>query len=246
MGMKHIVCVGNQTEDTAQRAEYIARQYNLQCVGLSNSADITPGVCYTNLGTISTEQFLLLGEQADVVIMLDQSISSYDHEKTYKNTFGCCYWLKSFTHVIFENQNLDIYITTQYTPPNKFNLELHQVVDNQAILDKLKTLNILGRRIFIEFTQVSSLDTFNTQLHNLLEYTPLADFVIFRASKHEADEIHSAVTARLLKTKEFVMLTPVVFNINFRKNIQVLLENHWQWVYGPRRPEHYHTVYTQL
>lgn len=49
-----------------------------------------------------------------------------------------------------------------------------------------------------------------------------------------------------LWVKEFVMFTPSVFTQQFHQNVQTLLENHWQWLYGPRRPEYYHTVYTQL
>jgi hypothetical protein len=244
--MKRIVCVGNNTENTACKAEQIALQFNLPCIGLASSADVTDGVWYTDLGTISTEQFLLLGEQSDRLIMLDQPIDSYEHPETYHHTTGCCNRLTRLTHVTFENQNQDIYITTNYIPPNMFNTEVHRVKDNLQVLEILKTIDVLGRRVFIEFTQVSDIDKFDSILHAVLKYAPMANFVIFRASKHEAEEIHRAVTAKLCQHREFVILTPKVFNAHFAKNLQSILENHWQWVYGPKRLDYYYTAYAQL
>jgi hypothetical protein len=238
--------VGNTTENTACKAEQIALQFDLPCVGLVSSANVDVGVCYTDLGTISTEQFLLLGEQADRVIMLDQPIDSYEHTETYVHTVGCCKRLTPFTHVTFENQNLDIYITARYVPPNVFNTEVHCVQDNSQVLEILKTINILGRRVFIEFTQVSDTDKFDSILHAVLKYAIGSDLVIFRASEHEAKEIHQSVTAKLCRHREFVILTPGVFGAQFAQNLQAILENHWQWVYGSRRPDYYHTAYAQL
>lgn len=246
MAIKKIVCVGNPTEDTAVRSKRIAEQYQLPCAGLVTNADIPSGLCYTDLGSISQEDFLLLGEQSDLIIVLDQPINSYDSIDTYAHTHGCANWLKSFTHVIFENQTPDVYITTGYIPPNRFNTELYRVADNAQIIEKLKTIDINGRRVFVEFGTVYDIDEFNSQLAGVLEYTTVADFVIFRASPHEEAELHRAVTIKLFKTREFVMMSPQVFNCRFAENVQTLLENHWQWQYGIRRPEYYHTVYTQL
>lgn len=246
LAMKRIVCIGNNTEDTAHRAQLIADQYALPCQGLAVMVDQPSGVCYTDLGTISQEQFLLLGEQSDLVIMLDQPVNSYDHQETYAHTLGCCHWLKRVTRVVFENQLPDVYITVSYVPPNRFNTELHQVKDNAQIIEKLTTINITGRRVFVEFGPVIDINDFILILNSVLGYSTSADFVIFRASPHEAPEVHRAVTLELFKTKEFAMLTPAVFNNDYKKNIQLILENHWQWLYGAQKPEYYHTVYTQL
>lgn len=244
--MKKIVCIGNPTEDTARCAANIATQYQLPCVGLATDSTQDLGVCYTDLGSISQEDFLLLGEQADIVVILDQPIDSYDSTDTYAHTHGCGHWLKSFTRVVFENQAPDVYITTGYVPPNRFNIELHQVINNAQIIEKLKTININGRRVFVEFGTVNNINEFDNQLADVLEYTTMADFVIFRASPHEVAELHRSVTIKLFNTREFVMMSPQVFNCRFAENVQTLLENHWQWLYGPRRSKYYHTAYTQL
>lgn len=246
MAMKKIVCIGNPTESTALRSLQIASAYNMPCQGLATSAAAGPGLWYTDLGSISFEQLLSLGESADQLIMLDQPVDSYEHVDTYNQTISICLWLNRFTQVIFENQQPDLYVTRSYVPFNQFNTEVFLVNSTKEILICLQSQRTIGRRVFVELTQIDDLNEFDLILDQILDFNTVADLIIFRAGVHEPADIYQAVTKRLANIEEFVMFTPGVFNDRFRENIQSILENHWQWLYGPRRPEHYHTVYKQL
>jgi len=245
--MEKIICVGNQSEDTMIRSSAIAQQYDLPLNGLINDNIDCPGVWYTDIGSISFENLLFFGECADLLIVLDQPIESYDQSESFYTTQHCGRYLKKFTRVIMENTSRDVYITINFQPPNLYNADLHRVKNNTQIVEVLSGIDLAHRRVFVEFGTVDNVDQFEQQLNTVISQArnAKASLVIFRASKHEVpEELHKIITQKLLDVPEFVLLTPGVFN-NYHCNIQRLLENHWQMMYG-RPPEQYHKAYTRL
>jgi hypothetical protein len=246
--MEKIICIGNQSEDTCVRAHDIARQFNLPVNGLITDNINSPGMWYTDLGSISVENFLFLGECADAVIVLDQPMDTYDCAETFHTTRGWSQYLSKFTRVIFENRFKDIYITTNLVPPNRYNSVLHRVKNNAEIQKIVAELDIDHCRLFVEFGTVDNVEQFENQLNTVVERArdSCASLVIFRASAHEIPEsLHQLVTYKLSHCPEFVTMTPGVFNNNYHSNIQRLLENHWQMLYG-KSPKNYHKAYTNL
>lgn len=88
---KKILCVGNETEDTDRLVSDLATKQ-----GTSNHGLITdrlfvpnaPGYYHTSIADVPAGQIVLhLSKQFDSVIMLDQTIDSYPHWKSFVNTF---------------------------------------------------------------------------------------------------------------------------------------------------------------
>lgn len=246
--METIICIGNQAEDTCVRAYNIAHQFNLPANGLIVDNIDSSGIWHTDLGSISFENFLYFSECADAIIVLDQPIDSYDFAETFYATRGLSQYLNKFTRVIYENQFKDLYVTTNFVPPNQFNAEVYSINSNKEVEKILTKLAINQRRVFVEFGVVDNLEQFVDQLNTVVRHARKSDasLVIFRASNHEIPEsMHRLVTKKLLGFPEFVMLTPKVFNNYCNNNIQQLLENHWQFLYG-KSPKNYHKAYTDL
>ena len=88
---KKILCIGNETVDTDNMVSKLAVENSTLNHGLIADALFMPkksGYYHTSLADISAGEILLdLAARFDLVMMLDQSVDSYPHWKSFVNTF---------------------------------------------------------------------------------------------------------------------------------------------------------------
>ena len=84
-----ILCLGNNSNDTAEKANRMAQELSLPCHGLlnkSNNSITANGVYYTNIFDLTNDEICNVAEQCTKVVMLDQSRDSYSHPNTFLHT----------------------------------------------------------------------------------------------------------------------------------------------------------------
>jgi len=90
MFTKKILCIGSETRDTDLLVNQLAAVDDAQNHGLISNSSYTPnnhGYYHTTIVDLLSADIINLAKNFDLVIMLDQSIDSYPHWKTYVNTF---------------------------------------------------------------------------------------------------------------------------------------------------------------
>lgn len=88
---KKILCIGSESQNTDEMVSVLAEMDQTKNHGLISAADyqaIDPGYYHTTIVDLSPGEISLdLAPQFDMIKMLDQSIDSYPHWKTFVNTY---------------------------------------------------------------------------------------------------------------------------------------------------------------
>lgn len=216
--IKSIMCVGNNTPHTAERAAQIAAEYGLPVNGLAQQIImLRPGCWYCDIGTITMDKFLEWISYVDLVIFLDQSPASYEHLASYRNTLLMCSHMQHFRPVIIENQMPDVYMVTHYVPSNRFNKIICRVQNTQDLERKLLQTDIKNKTVVLQLSRLHNeleVDQFKSQVDNIVSYcrSNQAKFVLLRADPHESDDVHFEITNYLVQFPEFILLSQDSFD----------------------------------
>jgi len=89
-----VLCLGNNTEDTDIKTRDISTQYNSPCHGLLSEIDSPltpdqyqlPGFYHSSIYDVEFGKLIDLGNQFDLVIMLDQPKTQWSHPDAFYNT----------------------------------------------------------------------------------------------------------------------------------------------------------------
>jgi molybdenum cofactor biosynthesis enzyme MoaA len=81
-----VLCLGNNTLDTDQRCQAVAQDLGIEHRGLIHEFDHCQGVWHTSVMDLARGKILALAQQADRVIMLAQSVSSWNHPDAWLRT----------------------------------------------------------------------------------------------------------------------------------------------------------------
>lgn len=206
----NIVCLGNQTPDTeTQAAEWAQR--------------LQASVTTSDLAQHTIDDVWALARSADLVIMLDQPVDTYDHVETYQHYATLARYLKQFKPVLIAAQDAPrVWITDCY---------------NNTVLDRIVEHNIRDTGVVVKLTRVTDLATFELQLRDISREltTRGCQWVFYRAGPHEP--LHAAATESLLQYPEFVLLNPGVFQGDQDCNIKQRIYQHWVDLYIRNRYE---------
>lgn len=212
--VKRILCLGNQTQDSMHQAGLWSKTFLLpDPILLTGPCMPHVGTCVPDLGSITIDDIWIVSSQADLIIMLDQPVSSYDHISTYNHYMFMCRYMQHFRPVM---------ISAQDRP-----LTWLQPKTNQDALPDIITRNIHNLDLAIKLNTVNNIDTFKNQLNNLVNELQQRNcrWVFYRAGSHE--DLHSEATMVLLEHPEFVLLNPGVFFGDVQANIVCRVYNHW-------------------
>ena len=237
--LEKIIVVGNPTEDTALKAAKIAELYGLPLQHLLTEVEnLEVGVYYTDIGTVTLDQFLLLAWRSTLIIMLDQGRDSYHSTAGFRATVLNCRHLSHFKPVMFENCNPAVYITSYYRPRNTFNAEIHMRVKNDTeLLEQLRLTDIQDRDVVLQLQCTrNSAALAAARIDEIVDHcrSQRANFIMFRADPHEQrDEDHYQIIEHLISFPEFMLLTPETFHTgDLQTNLDVTVANYRRLVYG--------------
>ena len=237
--LEKIIVVGNPTVDTALKADKIAELYGLPVQHLLTEVEnLEVGVYYTDIGTVTLDQFLLLAWRSTLIIMLDQGRDSYHSAAGFRATVLNCRHLSHFKPVIFENCNPTVYVTSYYQPRNTFNTEIHMRVKNDTeLLEQLKATTIEDRDVVLQLQCTrNSAEVAMARIDEIVDYcrSQRANFIMFRADPHEQrDEDHYQIIEHLISFPEFMLLTPETFHsTDLQTNLDATVANYRKLVYG--------------
>lgn len=235
--IKSIMCLGNNTQETAIRAAEIAEEYSLPLNGLAQQIKmLRPGCWYSDIGTISMDKFLQWISSIDLVVLLDQPENSYQHAGSYRNALLMCSHLQHFRPVIIENQNPDVYIVTHYETANTFNKTIYRVRSTQELETQLMVTDIKNKTVVLQLSRLvneSELDQYKAQIDRIVDHCRQhnAKFIMIRADQHESDDVHFEITKYLVQFPEFVLLTDRVFKNNLNLNLDKKIFQHLALLY---------------
>ena len=237
--LEKIIIVGNSTEDTAHRAAQLAELYSLPLHRLLTEVEnLEVGVYYTDIGTVTLDQFLELARRSTLIIMLDQGPESYHSAAGFRATVLNCRHLSHFKPVIFENCNPTVYVTSYYSPRNTFNIKIYMRVKNDSeLLEQLQQTDIRDRDVVLQLQCTrNSAEAANARITEIVDYCrgQRANFIMFRADPHEQrDEDHYQIIEHLISFPEFMLLTPETFHRdNLQANLDTTVADHRRLVYG--------------
>jgi hypothetical protein len=217
--IKTIFCLGNQTENSYIQTTAWAKKFDIPYYKLNDINNIEcPGVFMSDLEIMTVDQIWQVTNQVDLLIFLDQPVSSFDFIETYRHFEGLCLYKKHFMPVMIAKNDAP-------------NLWIDKADNNQKIYDHLFEQNILDCNLIIKLGRVYDLDQFASQLEQLHCELKKRNcrWIFYRAGEHEP--LHYEVTKILLTYPEFVLLSPEVFNGNVQGNIVKQIYHHWVNLY---------------
>jgi len=104
---KKILCLGNNTEDTHEKAKKLSESLSVEYHGLLSDITVTNNGCYqTSIYDWSYGDLLLILNQIDEIFILDQSKDSYNSEHDFYQTINIGKHFSQSKKVIFLNQSL--------------------------------------------------------------------------------------------------------------------------------------------
>lgn len=217
--IKTILCFGNQTEDSNIQCVGWAEKFGLPFQGLLGTTNIVnSGVYFPDLAQLSMDDCWTLTDMVDLVIMLDQTVESFDFVETYQHFIGLCRYKKHFMPVLIANTDWPT-------------IWLDDISDNNLVLPDIIKRNIQDSNLVVKLNTVDDVDVFKTQLNELA--TELKNrrckWVCYRAGQHET--LHHKATQVLLDYPEFVFLNPAVFCGPVVSNIRQRIYHHWVNLY---------------
>lgn len=217
--IKTILCLGNQTEDSYIQSMNWADKFGLPFHGLIQQLDtVEPGVHVPDLSHLSMDHVWALTDQADLVIMLDQLVESFDFVETYQHFIGLCRYKKHFMPVLIANTDAPT-------------VWLDDISDNNLVLPNIVERNIQDSNLVIKLNTIDDVGLFKKQLNELA--TVLKNrrcrWACYRAGQHE--KLHFEATQVLLDHPEFVFLNPAVFRGPVASNIRQRIYHHWVNLY---------------
>ena len=154
----------------------------------------------------------------DLLIMLDQDESTYDHPDTYIHYINLARYKQKFMPVL---------IAAESTPK----VWLTDTVDNHEPIKRIVDKNVHNTNVVIKLHTVTDLAQFKLQLTDLTAELVQRNcrWIYYRAGKHEP--LHRAATEILLGYPEFVLLNPGVFSGDVAVNIKKRIYRHWVDLY---------------
>lgn len=215
--LTRVLCLGNQTIDTHRRScEWAKKLCMADCKLLSNLDDLeNPGVYHPDLSMLTIDDIWDACNNIDLLILLDQPLSSYDNIETYQQFHTLCTFKKQYMKVLDETCcDLTVWV--------------NNLGNNAKILPKLQELDVNNANIVVELYPAADLEEFKSYVDNVAAElrSRNCSWIFFRASAHE--KIHYEVTDYLLKTHpEFVLLKPSVFHGDAKSNIIQKIYQHW-------------------
>jgi len=229
-----ILCLGNNSEDTMIKAQLISNQYSVPMAELlTEQTDITSGCYYTGLGTISTDYLRQVAAQFDLIVLLDQPESSYDHNEAFTHTVITCMYLANLQPVVVQSNTPWLYIVKYFQPDN--NGQVLKIKDNLELYHQVMTNSISNRNLVLQLNKVNETDFYNfTKIVNEIVArcrSLNSRFVMFRADRHESNQLHFDITKFLVQFPEFVLLHPAIFGKNLNENLTKIINQHWKHLY---------------
>ena len=217
--IKTILCLGNHTEDSNIQCISWAEKFGLPYQGLLNTTNISEsGVYFPDLARLSMDSCWAITDLVDLVIMLDQTVGSFDYVETYQHFANLCRYKKHFMPVLLPHVDAPT-------------VWLDQLTDNSQVLPAVVAQDLCGVNLVIKLYTVHNMDLFDTQLTTLTNELKKrkCKWVMYRAGQHE--ELHFQATQMLLNYPEFVLLNPAVFSGNIVSNIRRRIYHHWVNLY---------------
>jgi hypothetical protein len=236
MAKMKILCLGNNSEDTANKAQMIAMQYTVPLNGLliETVVDILPGCYYTDIGTVTRDYLKSICKEFDLLILLDQDPLSYGNLLTFDMTLITCIYLKKWQKVIIQSEVPWCYMVTYFNPLSN-NCQIIKIKTNQELWQQVMITDLSNRNVVLQLSKVhdNSFYDFTKYVNEIVLKcrTSNTKFVMFRADVHEQDELHSNITKFLVQFPEFVLLTPGAFVGNVNLNLEKIILQHWQDLY---------------
>lgn len=234
MEIKKIICVGNQTAESDDRAKHVATQYKLDFTGRPNQTTWKLPGCsvITPLVDLDLDTYRLAIEQSDVIVVLDQPKHTFQNFESWQKIQTSCTWMSHFKSVVYENHNTNLYMLHDLKPSNTFNSTIVQVNNNSQIFKEIYKHNLTDRQVILQFMnlQDQDQDEFLLQVNQLVRRcrASAAKFLMFRASEHEPDPVHYKITRHFCQYPEFVLLKPSDF-----LNLERTVNQHWHRLYRP-------------
>lgn len=213
--IKTVLCLGNQTDDSVAQTKIWAERFCLPYLGLTEKNKLFDfGIMTSDLGQSNIDNLWTIADNVDLLLMLDQEPSTYDHFATYQHYISLCKYKKHFqTVMIAKHDAPDLWLTN--------------FKKNQDILTHVQNSDICSRNMVIKLSEVDNIESFEKFLVDLIHKLKQRNckWVFYRAGRHE--ELHTEASNVLLQYPEFVYLNPGVFNNNVEKNIQLRVYLHW-------------------
>ena len=230
-----ILCIGNSTEDTADRSALIAQQYAVTLNGLlTEDTEIKNGCYYTDVGTVSVDFVRSVEHCFDLIILLDQSIDTYQHSDSYDQSYALCSHAKNYQPVIIQSQQAWCYVVKHFKPTGLHTV--YNVKSNKQLYQKVMTIDTRNINLVLQLGWVDDFDLFTNWVNQIVWKcrSTSSQFIMFRADPHEENQLHSDITQYLIQFPEFVFLSPGVFDHDVNSNLQTVISSHWLKLYQPR------------
>jgi hypothetical protein len=185
---------------------------------IANLHQAQQGVYHPDQTYLDLEQIWILVDDADLTVMLDQPIHSYEHAANYQSLISLARFKQRSKPVIIEG----------YNDPK---IWLTDLKDNDRVLEYISQSNLHDTNLVLRLYEVYDLDLFQRQIHRLdgILTDMRCRWVCYRASPHE--DLHFEATQILLQHPEFVLLNPAVFEGDVSANIQQKIYHHWIQLY---------------
>lgn len=231
-----ILCLGNSSTDTVVRSNQVATQYSTASKGLltEKNSNIQSGCYYTDIGTISVDYFRSICKSFDLIVLLDQEPSSYDHIDSFYQSMNTCLFLKHQQQVIIQSLRTWCYIVTYFKPMDS-DCSVITVKNNQELHQQVMITDLTKRNVILQLSKISNddFDDFIMYLNAIVQKCRQAAsrFVMFRADPHEESKLHYHLTKFLVQFPEFVLLTPDVFGTDVNSNLKKIILQHWSNLY---------------
>jgi hypothetical protein len=175
-------------------------------------------VYHPDLAYLTIDQIWTLVDTADLTIVLDQPMHSYEQVDTYHSLISLARFKQRSRPVMIEGEN----------DPT---LWLTDLQDNDRVLEHLAQRDLQGANLVLRLYEIHDIALFQHQMRTINDLLTASGcrWVIYRASAHE--HLHFEATQILLDHPEFVLLNPAVFEGHVADNIRQKIYHHWIQLY---------------
>jgi len=235
--MAIVLVLGNNTTDTADRCQELARENSEPCHGLIDHWPevLENGWYYADVGTLRLSDLHDICRQVDQLILAHSDPGDYDDLESCLTTTALYeYYSQQFHRSVAVDNQLHIAVVDRFqqqTYWNKLELdisEVHTEKDFFGISQYLKNCNFQGTNIIVHFGSIADpdqIDVFAQSIKELAELLRSCNnrFVFIRTDQHMKHD--PKVMDIMLKYPEFVFLHPDCFEDSTAMVDQII----WRW-----------------
>lgn len=246
---KVTLVLGNNTSDTADKCQDLAKVNNQPCHGLIEHwpQELQPGWYYTDVGTIGASNLHDICKQVDNLWLVHQKPADYTDIEEYKQAFSIYRYyaqLKCYDnrlHVVgWHDYNQGLHWKS-FAQQLKFDPGTVTGTSDFWSTVADNNWNYIETNILLHFGEIASdlptekmLDKFESTLDQLTKKIQQNNnrFLIIRTGAHES--YHAEISQILSQHREFVLLHPDCFSDTCKNWCDVMTKQltwHWNTIY---------------